>query len=186
MLALLPTSVCAARRAVVKSPAPGHGREVCESVSGAVLERRDQAAREHRVTGRDLVKARNRNFAAARHRAFKRRADDVPAGARAHRGRIALEHRFETVALDRLRNHFVHAGGAAGPDLCLQGARCESDDGIRAPPDVLADAPGSLEPVHHGHLHVHEHEVDAAFLEDGERLGAIDREYDLATGAFQE
>jgi hypothetical protein len=43
-----------------------------------------------------------------------------------------------------------------------------------------------LEPVHPGHLHVHENEVEAAFLEDGERLGAVDREYDLASGAFEE
>ena len=167
MLALAPTSVCAARFASAKSLRLRPGLEkIRAGLPRTVLEALHQSARQARIAHRDFAETCDRDFGAAWRRALSRRTlgvslNDVAPGADADRGRVALEHRFEALAFDRFRDHVVHAGSAAGLDLLFQRACRQSHDGhARAARHFLADAAGGLEPVHDRHLHVHQYEVD--------------------------
>ena len=76
---------------------------------------------------------------------------------------------------DRLGDVAVHAGGEAGLVVAAHGVGGDRHDRHAGKPRVgrAPDPPRRLQPVHHRHLHVHEHEIVRFGLKRLERLLAV-------------
>ena len=68
------------------------------------------------------------------------------------------------VEVHRLGQHVVGAGAAGVGLLVVAHAGGEGDDGQFSEAQLGADLAGGGEPVHHRHLHVHQHRVEAVGL----------------------
>src|SRR2546425_7043967 len=107
-------------------------------------------------------------------------------GARRHpAGHIALEKIVEFARADGFRQIAIHASSQALLAIAFHGMSGQSDHG-QARPGAFFRFPnrcGGFESVHFRHLHIHEHQIEAAFRERFESLAAI-RSYHNAVTPF--
>ena len=133
----------------------------------------------HDIGDRHLGRRRDRQCADARPAAPRRLRGRASSGCPASSMREFLD---QHLLAHRLRYELVHSGVAAGLDVVGERVRRQCDHRNARPIAAeRADRARGFEPVHFGHPHVHEHDVEGAVGGLLDRLAAVlrDRHRDI-------
>ena len=96
------------------------------------------------------------------------------------------EHGIERPRIDRLGDEIVHAGLQAHAPVFVEGVGSHRQDRRRRSPENAANGARCVEPVHLGHLDVHQHEVVACRARLVEGFAPVARGIDLQADAVQQ
>ena len=96
------------------------------------------------------------------------------------------QHLTQLVGVDRLGNVIVHACGKAFFTIPENGACGHGDDRQFSEAFLSADVLAGLNAPHHGHLQVHQHDIEGLMLQNPERFLAISRDGHLQSKTLEE
>ena len=89
------------------------------------------------------------------------------------RGQPPRQDCVQALGLHRFGHEAIHAGFATALAVFLESIGSQGQDRQAGSFGQLSDAPARLEPVHNGHLDVHEHKIEGFAVDCLHRLGTI-------------